>query len=86
MFGQQKKSETSSSSDESVTADEVFFAKPVTYAYDAYKEKLEMEAGVGGSGGNGSGSGGAVGGSGVRGVRESGKFGGGSASVSVPAG
>lgn len=42
MFGTNTK-ESSASSDESVTADDVFFAKPVTYAYDAYQEKLDAE-------------------------------------------
>ena len=42
MFAEPKK-DSSASSDESVTADEVFFAKPVKYAYDAYQEKLDNE-------------------------------------------
>ena len=38
MFGPKKADSTSS--EESVTADEVYFSKPVSYAYDAYQEKL----------------------------------------------
>lgn len=36
--------ESSASSDESITPDEVFFAKPVRYVYDAYQEKLDAES------------------------------------------
>ena len=36
--------ESSASSEESITADEVFFAKPTTYVYDAYQEKLDQES------------------------------------------
>lgn len=42
MFGAPAK-ESSASSEESITADDVFFAKPVKYAYDAYQEKLDNE-------------------------------------------
>lgn len=38
------KKQDSASSEESVTADEVFFSKPVHYVYDAYQEKLDAEA------------------------------------------
>jgi hypothetical protein len=37
------KKDSSHSSDESVTADDVFLAKPVIYAYDAYQERLEAQ-------------------------------------------
>lgn len=70
MFGNgASKKSSSNSSEESVTADEVFFSKPVQYAYDAYQEKLQQESAAmasaakggqsgrtGGSGGGGSGS------------------------------
>ena len=45
-------------SEESITADEVHFAKPVRYAYDAFQEKVESEgrgelsSGCGGPGGS----------------------------------
>lgn len=42
MFGVSKKS-SEESSDESITADVVYLSKPVTYAYDAYQEKIDRE-------------------------------------------
>ena len=42
MFGASNKS-TSDSSEEEIMADEVYLSKPVEYAYDAYREKLDAE-------------------------------------------
>jgi hypothetical protein len=39
-----KRQDSTASSEESVTADQVFFSKPVKYVYDAYQEKLDAEA------------------------------------------
>lgn len=55
MFSEKDKKTDSSSSEESVTADDVFFHKPIEYAYDAYKEKLEREAAGGGGSSSSSG-------------------------------
>jgi hypothetical protein len=43
------KKESSASSDESLTADEVYTAPAVKYAYDAYQEKVEKQKAEGGS-------------------------------------
>lgn len=41
------KKDSSASSEESLTADEVYISKPVTYAYDAYQERLEKQKAAG---------------------------------------
>ena len=46
MFGGPPKRPSSDSSHESVTADDVYNVKPVTYVYDAYQEKLKEEVQV----------------------------------------
>lgn len=53
MFSDKDKKTDSSSSEESVTVDDVFFHKPIEYAYDAFKEKVEREAAAGGSSASG---------------------------------
>lgn len=65
MFaGKKEDSSKASSDEESVTVDDVFFHKPIVYAYDAYQEKIELEAKLEQAGGKrpgaGSGSGGSA--------------------------
>lgn len=58
MFGAKKDAEESS--EESVTVDAVYMdanKTPVSYAYDAYQEKLDRESDSSGTGGSGSRSG-----------------------------
>lgn len=64
MFaGKKEDSSAPSSEEESASVDEVFFQRPIKYAYDAYQEKIEREArGDFGGGGSRSGGGGAGGG------------------------
>lgn len=56
MFAGQKEPSSKASSEESVTADDVFFHKPVHYVYDAYQEKIERERSAASSGGGSGGS------------------------------
>jgi hypothetical protein len=46
----------STASAESLTADDVYLSQPVTYAYDAYQEKLELESRQGSASGGTKGS------------------------------
>jgi hypothetical protein len=65
MFGTgTTKKDSSSDSDESLLADDVYTSKPINYAYDAYQEKLDMqrrEASLSGHSGEGGSLGGGAG-------------------------